>query len=264
MINMAEDETKKICFVIGPIGKEGTEKRDKADILLEYIIKPAFSDDSLNYKVYRADEVDDPGTITDRVILDTINSDLVIADLTGHNANAFYELGIRHAEGKPTIHMIAEDEEPPFDVIDQRIIKYNLSNPKFHQKAKEDLEQKIKATLEKDYQVQNPVTRARGYESLKNTGDPKDALIAHLMDRVTKLENEQKQINNDLIRNDIRTDILSNSLGFPSDSASDDSKDTNVKFGMKRIGATPFPGKGLLSMYDRVVPENPIPPHKKK
>ncbi|MEW8291899.1 MAG: hypothetical protein AB2672_15370 [Candidatus Thiodiazotropha endolucinida] len=260
---MADEETKKICFVIGPIGKEGTEKRDKADILLEYIIKPAFSNDSLNYEVFRADEVDDPGTITDRVILDTINSDLVIADLTGHNANAFYELGIRHAEGKPTIHMIVEDEEPPFDVIDQRIIKYNLSNPNFHKKAKEELKQKIKATLEKDYQVQNPVTRARGYESLQSTGDPKDALIARLMDRVTKLENEQKQINTDLIKNDIRTDILTNSLGFPSDFVSDDTKDANVTHRIKRIGNTVFPGKGLLSTSDGLVAEIPLSPDKK-
>ncbi|MCG8087988.1 MAG: hypothetical protein JAZ13_20015 [Candidatus Thiodiazotropha taylori] len=241
---MAENEriSKKKCFVIGPIGKEGTDKRNKADILLEYIIKPAI--ESLDYYVFRADEVDDPGTISDRVILDTINSDLLIADLTSHNANAFYELGIRHSYGKPTIHMISDDEEPPFDVSDQRIINYNLSNPGHHSEARRNLTQQIKATLNDDYIVQNPVTRAKGYESLQITGDSKDVLIAGLLKRVEKLENEQKNINNDLIRNEIRTNIPSHSLGFPNNFQRESDHIDTQPTGFMDTGNTFYQGDG--------------------
>lgn len=93
-MKVASNSIDKKCFVIDPIGIDGSEIRIRADYLLECIIKPALTD--LDFEVFRADEVDGPGTISDRLILDTINSDLVIADLTNHNANAIYELGIRH------------------------------------------------------------------------------------------------------------------------------------------------------------------------
>jgi hypothetical protein len=43
--------------------------------------------------------------IGDRMISDVINAELVVADLTDLNPNAFYELGIRHAKEGPTIHI---------------------------------------------------------------------------------------------------------------------------------------------------------------
>lgn len=247
---------KRKCFVIGPIGNDGSEIRNRADYLLECIIKPALTD--LDYEVFRADEVDDPGTISDRLILDTINSDLVIVDLTNHNANAFYELGIRHTVGKPTIHMISHDEEPPFDVSDQRIIKYNLSNPKYLQAAQKELSQKVNAILEDDYQVQNPVTRARGYESISDTGDSRDVLILNLASRISKLEAEQRQTNIDLIRNEIRTDISSGSIVDDSISTSlgiiDKSKLDEL---VKPLGGIDVSSMGLQSNLHNI-------PNKKK
>jgi hypothetical protein len=38
-----------------------------------------------------------------------LEADLVIADLTTNNANVYYELSLRHAIGKPVIHMAAEE-----------------------------------------------------------------------------------------------------------------------------------------------------------
>ncbi|MDP9078856.1 MAG: DUF4071 domain-containing protein [Bacteroidota bacterium] len=57
----------------------------------------------------------------ERIIL----SDYVLADLTGANANVFYELGIRHAV-KPytTVSIYAADAELPFDVGPVRCIPY--------------------------------------------------------------------------------------------------------------------------------------------
>ena len=60
----------------------------------------------------------------------------MIADLTDHNANAFYELGIRHNEGKPTVHLIVEGQEAPFDLDDQKNVRYRLESPDFHKQAR--------------------------------------------------------------------------------------------------------------------------------
>jgi len=96
---------KKICFVVGPIGNEGSDERRHADWLLDGIITPVL--DEFEYDVLRSDKIASPGMIDSQIINQVIDADLVIADLSNRNANAFYELAIRHMEEeKPIIHMI--------------------------------------------------------------------------------------------------------------------------------------------------------------
>ncbi|MBT3043355.1 MAG: hypothetical protein KME67_10875 [Candidatus Thiodiazotropha sp. (ex Codakia orbicularis)] len=185
---MTDDSPKKKCFVIGPIGEAGSEKRNKADYLLELIIKPTV--EKYGYKAFRADEVSDPGLISEQVISYTLDSDLVIADLTSHNPNAFYELGIRHTGSKkPTIHMILEGETPPFDVKDHRYIPYKLDNPKDLDDAVVNLSKAI-SSLGSNPEVHNPVTKARGLDQISSGEDTKDQILAGLVEKTNRLERE--------------------------------------------------------------------------
>jgi hypothetical protein len=57
-------------------------------------------------------------------------ADVVIADISGWNANVFYELGIAHALTKPviiTVHSaeVGIPDGVPFDIADQRIVPYS-------------------------------------------------------------------------------------------------------------------------------------------
>ena len=52
----------KSCFVISPIGKEGSSTRNRADNILYYVIKPVFID--IGYSPLRADEIEEGGLIT--------------------------------------------------------------------------------------------------------------------------------------------------------------------------------------------------------
>src|SRR5689334_1444473 len=97
-----------LCFVIGPIGKDRSIERRHSDMLLHAVIKQALEKPPFSYTVKRADQDADPGMIGDRVITDIINAELVVADLTDLNPNAFYELGIRHSTERPTIHIAKE------------------------------------------------------------------------------------------------------------------------------------------------------------
>src|SRR2546421_13051783 len=106
---------KRLCFVIGPIGKEGTSERKHSDLLLNAIIKDVLQGPDFSYTVKRADEDADPGMIGDRVISDILNAELVISDLSDLNPNAFYELGIRHSTLKPAIHIARAGTVLPFD-----------------------------------------------------------------------------------------------------------------------------------------------------
>src|ERR1700674_995409 len=116
-----------LCFVVGPIGKDGSPERKHSDLLLNAVIKQVLQQTEFGYLVKRADEDADPGMIGDRVISDLINAELVVADLTDLNPNAFYELGIRHSTEKPTIHVARAQTILPFDTVTHRTIFVDLT-----------------------------------------------------------------------------------------------------------------------------------------
>ena len=118
----------KTCFLIGPLGDEGSEIRAHSDLLME-VVTPTL--EMYDYSVVRADRiVAASGVITTDIVQLLHNAELVIADLTGLNPNVFYELGVRHAIGKPFIQMIRRDQPIPFDIASVRTVMFDLSTPK--------------------------------------------------------------------------------------------------------------------------------------
>jgi hypothetical protein len=115
-----------ICFYITPIGNEGSEHRLHADLFLESLVKPALQE--LGMKVIRADLIDKPGVITKQIIQYILRSRLVIADLSFHNPNVFYELALRHATKLPTVHIMRSSDTIPFDVNQSRVIMIDCTS----------------------------------------------------------------------------------------------------------------------------------------
>ncbi|MDB4915307.1 MAG: hypothetical protein JWM95_2951 [Gemmatimonadetes bacterium] len=116
----------KVCFVIAPISEEGSEQRKHSDMVLEALIERALEAGDLT--VVRADKISDPGMISGQVINYLLKSKLVIADLSFHNPNVFYELAIRHMVGLPTVHLIRREDRIPFDVKDFRTLVIDTSD----------------------------------------------------------------------------------------------------------------------------------------
>jgi len=129
--------TEKKCFVIFPIGQEGSNTRKRSETVFKHIICKALDD----YQIIRADHIEKPGQITMQVIENIVEIPIMIADLTDNNANVFYELSLRHALGKPAILIIQEDQisQVPFDLKDMRIIPYKVEDPDRIEKTKEDI-----------------------------------------------------------------------------------------------------------------------------
>ena len=117
---------KRTCFLICPIGDEGSQTRIDSDDLLELVILPAL--DRFNFNVVRADKIPSPSIITTDIIKHVQNADLCIIDLTGSNPNVFYECGRRHETGKPFIQLIRKGEKLPFDVSSIRTIEYDTTS----------------------------------------------------------------------------------------------------------------------------------------
>lgn len=181
----------KSCFIIGPIGTEGSAARRLADWLLHGIFRPVLEGPEFGYTVKRADDDAEPGSIANAIIMDIIGADLVVADLTGFNPNVFYELGIRHAIQLPTIHVIAERVDLPFDNKDQRTIFIDIGDITSVNSGKERLRKAVLALSEANYKISNPFTQARALNALQDSADPRDQVIANLERRLDKIEKEK-------------------------------------------------------------------------
>jgi len=117
----------KTCFYISPIGEEGSEPRRHSDFLMEFIIKPAPTEFDL--KLIRADQMGKPGMIGKQVIEHIIKARLVVADLSFHNPNVFYELCLRHTTRLPTVQIIRAADKIPFDLNQYTTIQIETRDP---------------------------------------------------------------------------------------------------------------------------------------
>ncbi len=129
--------SQKRCFVISPIGDEGSPVRKHADDVLNIIVRPAMT--ACGVEALRADKLYEPGRITDQMFREILNADFCIALLTGQNPNVFYEMAVAQSAGKPVIPLIAEEEKNqlPFDVLDIRCIYYDFEPQNVHEKKYE-------------------------------------------------------------------------------------------------------------------------------
>jgi tetratricopeptide (TPR) repeat protein len=112
-------ETTGTCFVVMGFGKKTdfeTGRTLDLDKTYRNIIKPAVK--AAGLECLRADEIPHSGVIDVPMYEQLLNADVVVADLSTSNKNAFYELGVRHALRPETTIVICEDgiKTPPFDV----------------------------------------------------------------------------------------------------------------------------------------------------
>lgn len=122
----SKSQFDNICFYITPIGDEQSEERSHADLFLGSLVEPAL--ESFGLEVVRADHIQTPGTITRQILEYLLHAKLVIADLSYHNPNVFYELAIRHATRLPTVQIIRANDRIPFDLHQIRTIRIDTAN----------------------------------------------------------------------------------------------------------------------------------------
>ena len=208
--------TEKICFIVTAIGESGTPTRERADNVYKYLIAPVCEE--LGYRPVRVDHVNAVDNINETVINYLKTAPMVIADMTEHNPNAFYELGFRQARELPLVPIIKVGERLPFDVITTRTVFYDTDVAKIED-SKENLKSKILSfenfempesrierslTLEdlndnltkKLNKILNLLEKQQSYSPLSHTHDfnlrtPQidyQSLIKHSEDRITQIQ----------------------------------------------------------------------------
>lgn len=114
----------KSCFVISPIGEPHSEVREHADDVFDFIIKPAV--ERTGHTAKRADHEARPGPITEQMYDSILGDNLLIALLTFHNPNVFYEVAIAEAAARPLVLLLEKSHKIPFDIHNRRVIYYDL------------------------------------------------------------------------------------------------------------------------------------------
>jgi hypothetical protein len=106
----------------------------------------------LNFTCTRADEIFGGGHIIEDILWNIGKAEIIIADLTGRNANVFYELGITHMiKDVEKVLILAQDiNDIPFDLKHYRCLQYERSQAGL-EKLKDDLEITITAITQPPY-----------------------------------------------------------------------------------------------------------------
>ncbi len=113
------------AFLIMPFTEKGREPRPNGffDEVLSSLIKPACN--SADFAVETAHSLGSD-LIHHTIIRQLDEADLVVADLTDHNPNVLFELGIRIALDKPVLLIRAKGTPPIFDVDQMmRVCEYD-------------------------------------------------------------------------------------------------------------------------------------------
>jgi len=178
----------KSCFFISQIGEENSAARYKADRIYTIVAEVC---ERLEYDIVRADEIDKPGIITNQILSRLIEDDLIIADMTDHNPNVFYELAVRHATAKPVISVIEKGQKIPFDVAALRAIPYNLDSYEAGREFVRSLEGHIisaekEATNERGFE--SPISDLVSLERLRTSDNPLEQSSGEILTNVQELK----------------------------------------------------------------------------
>jgi hypothetical protein len=145
------------AFVIRPFGK----KKDSVGAEIDFervhsdLINPAL--EATGFGGGTTGEIIEAGNIREDMFALIIEADLVVCDVTVHNANVFYELGIRHALRKKRSVLIKGKpvkDDTPFDLLTDRYVPYDVANSAA---ALADLTRAIQSTLASDRDTDSPV-----------------------------------------------------------------------------------------------------------
>lgn len=123
------------CFVMMPFG-------DWSDRYYKEIYSPAIKD--AGFEPVRADELFSAGTVVEQIWEQIQKAPVLLADLSGKNANVFYELGLSHAARKPVVFTAASLDDIPFDLQHLRVIIYDVREPDWAAKLSKSITQYLK------------------------------------------------------------------------------------------------------------------------
>jgi hypothetical protein len=145
------------AFVIRPFGtkKDSSGREIDFERVHRDLIKPALEANDLDGDT--TGEIVEAGNIREDMFALILEADVVVCDITVHNANVFYEVGIRHALRKKSTLLIKgqpTNDTTPFDLLTDRYLAYDVDAPGDSRPA---LEKAIRASRASDRKTDSPI-----------------------------------------------------------------------------------------------------------
>jgi hypothetical protein len=150
----------KTCFYVTPIGAPDSDVRLHSDLFLEHLVAPALEE--FGFNVVRADAIATPGMITSQIIEHLAKAKIVVADLSFHNPNVFYEVALRHARRLPIVQLIRSADTIPFDLNQFRTVV--IDDGSLHtfvpqmETYRSEIANHVRQALADGTEIANPVT----------------------------------------------------------------------------------------------------------
>jgi tetratricopeptide (TPR) repeat protein len=157
----------RVCFVVMPFGKKpvGTREVD-FNYIYDHVFKPAVTQTPLPagengyLEVHRTDKDFFSGNISTEMFHYLEYSRMVLADISGLNANVFYELGQRHrARETGTVILRQTDAPIPFDINTIKAFPYDYEPEDHAAESRALITRVLKESLEQN-RIDSPVQSA--------------------------------------------------------------------------------------------------------
>src|SRR5215212_974259 len=162
------------AFIVRPFGKKKDLQGSEIDFdeVERVLIAPALQ--AVGAEGGTNIDIVESGNIRTDMFRRLLTADLVVADLSIHNANVFYELGIRHALREHGTFMLRCDGDAyPFDLQTDRYFVYRKGDPAA---GLADLITALRRT--KDAQEKNSAAKdSPVFTSLPNLSEPDPSLF---------------------------------------------------------------------------------------
>jgi hypothetical protein len=113
-----------------------------------------------------------------------------VADLTGRNANVFYELAVRHAIRRPYVQIIDRDDTLPFDLSGARTIQFSLQDPDSVEFVRTEIAKQMKSMMGTAGPVESPISAAVDLNTLSKSKDPDDRRIGEVLSGIAELKQQ--------------------------------------------------------------------------
>ena len=126
------------CFVLMPF-------EEPFDTYYTTIIRPAVT--AAGLEPLRGDSLFRPAPIMADIWSMIQSAKVLVAELTGKNANVFYELGLAHAVGNPIVLISETMDDVPFDLQPLRVIVYEKDNPAWGNKLRNNMTSSLKENV---------------------------------------------------------------------------------------------------------------------
>lgn len=191
-LDTTSKKEEKICFVIMPIADMPGYDPGHYGRVYEHLLKPAII--GAGYIPVRADDTSKTDYIVVGIIQKIVESDMVVCDLSGRNANVMYELGIRHAFNKPVVLIKDICTEKVFDVQGLRYTLYNESlRIDSVEKDIAKIQQSIVETAGADKTDMNSIVRLAGIHPAEAPG--KTEISAETQVLLTAIQSIESRLN---------------------------------------------------------------------